>query len=195
MVVWVVGDATVNGSETGTSFRQALFFKECGFNLHDTMIYQVPGVGAKGSNYSYWQVFEYMFVFSKGKPKTIKRIKDKKNKKAGTISTSNKQKRDGVKTRLHPAGGTVVGEYGIRDNVWVIPSGNGHSEYTGHPAPFPEALARDHIISWSNESDIVLDCFSGSGTTPKMAKLLNRHYIGIDTSIEYVELSRKRLGA
>lgn len=40
VVVWVVGDATIKGSETGTSFRQALFFKDCGFNLHDTMIYK-----------------------------------------------------------------------------------------------------------------------------------------------------------
>jgi len=130
VVVWVVGDATINGSETGTSFKQALWAMECGFKLHDTMIYQVPGAGAKGSNNAYWQVFEYMFVFVNGKIKTVNRLKDKKNKKAGTRCTSNKQARDGVGTRLHPPGGTIVQEFGVRDNVWVIPSGNGHGEYT-----------------------------------------------------------------
>lgn len=191
--VWVVGDATIKGSETGTSFKQALYFKEIGFNLHDTMIYQQPGVGAKGSNYCYWQVFEYMFVFSKGTPNTVKRIKDKPNKTAGTKCTSNKQNRDGVQTRLHPKSGTIVGEFGIRDNVWVIPNGNGHSEYTGHPAPFPESLARDHILTWSNEGDTVLDPMAGSGTTLKMAKKNNRNYIGIEIAPEYIEIINKRL--
>jgi DNA modification methylase len=193
VVVWVVGDATINGSETGTSFRQALYFKEIGFNLHDTMIYRIPGTGAKGSNYCYWQAFEYMFILSKGKPATVNRLQDKPNKKAGTVCTSNKQSREGVKTRLHPAGGTVVQDFGIRDNVWTIPSGNGHSEYTGHPAPFPESLARDHILSWSNEGDTVLDPMMGSGTTGKMAVLNNRNFIGIEIAAEYMEIAERRI--
>ena len=194
VVVWVVGDATIKGSETGTSFKQALWAKECGFNLHDTMIYQVPGAGAKGSNYCYWQVFEYMFVWSKGKPNTINRLRDKPNKKAGTKCTTNKQARTGVGSRLHPKGGTIVAKFGIRDNVWVIPSGNGHSEYTGHPAPFPEKLAHDHIISWSNQGDTVLDPFMGSGTTGKMAKQLSRNFIGIELDKEYFEIAKERIG-
>ena len=193
VVVWVVGDATIKGSETGTSFRQALYFKEIGFNLHDTMIYQVPGTGAKGSNYCYWQVFEYMFVFSKGKPNTVNRIKDKINKKAGTKCTSNKQARASVGTRLSPACGRIVQGQGIRDNVWVIPSGHGHGDYTGHPAPFPEQLANDHIITWSNKGDLILDPMCGSGTTCKMAAVNNRNYIGIDISEEYCNIARKRL--
>ena len=195
VVVWVVGDATINGSETGTSFRQALWAKECGFNLHDTMIYQVPGAGAKGSNYSYWQVFEYMFILSKGKIKTVNRIKDKRNKKYGTKRTTNKQGRDGVKTRLHPPGGTIVQEFGYRDNVWVIPSGNGHSEYTGHPAPFPEKLAHDHIISWSSpdEGDMVFDPMVGSGTVPKMCEKLDRKWIACDMSQEYCDIAKDRI--
>ena len=193
VLVWVVADATINGSETGTSFKQALYFKKIGFNLHDTMIYQVPGTGAKGSNYCYWQSFEYMFVFSKGKPKNVYRIKDKPNKKAGTICTSNKQHRDGVKTRLHPKGGTIVADVGIRSNVWIIPSGNGHSEYTGHPAPFPESLAKDHIITWSIQGDTVFDCFMGSGTTGKMANLLGRNFIGIEIDPTYFAIAEKRI--
>jgi len=193
VVVWVVGDATINGSETGTSFKQALYFKEIGFNLHDTMIFKVPGTGAKGSNLSYWQSFEYMFVFSKGKPKTVHRLRDKKNKKFGTKCTTNKQARDGVKTRLHPIGGTIVSEFGIRDNVWVIPTGNGHSTYTGHPAPFPEQLATDHILSWSNEGDTVLDPFAGSGTTGVACINTNRKYILIEKDAGYCEIIRKRI--
>lgn len=189
--VWVVGDATVNGSETLTSFKQALFFRECGFNV-ETMIYQVPGTGAKGSNNYYWQVFEYMFVFSKGSPKTVNRLKDKKNKRAGSVSTSG-AKQNSVGTRLHSANGTTVNEYGYRDNVWVILPGNNGDDQTQHPAPFPEALAKDHILSWSNEGDIVLDCFAGSGTTLKMAKTLSRHYIGIEREPKYVSIAEKRL--
>jgi DNA modification methylase len=192
VVVWVVGDATVNGSETGTSFRQALYFMECGFNLHDTMIYQVPGTGAKGSNNCYWQVFEYMFVLSKWTPATINRLKDKKNKRAGS-STNGK---NAVGTRSHKEGGTIVDDWGYRDNVWIILPGNNGDDDTNHPAPFPEALARDHILSWSNPGDIVCDPMAGSGTTLKMAKMLERQYIGIEISSEYVEkIIKPRLAA
>lgn len=193
VVVWIVGDATINGKETLTSFKQALYFDAIGFNVHDTMIYKVAGTGAKGSNLAYWQCFEYMFVLSKGSPKTVNRIRDKRNKKAGSICTSNKQNRDGVKTGLHPKGGTIVSEVGIRENVWEYAAGNGHSDYTGHPAQFPEQLAADHIYSWSNEGDIIYDCFGGSGTTAKMAHILNRQWILSEISEEYCRLAEKRL--
>lgn len=192
VIVWVVADATKDGSETGTSMRQALHFQSLGLNLHDTMIYQVPGTGAKGSNLCYWQVWEYMFILSNGRPSSVNRLQDKKNKKAGTVSTS-AAKQHATGTRLHPIGGTVIGEFGYRDNVWVVPSGNNGDDATDHPAPFPEDLARDHILSWSSEGDIVLDPFSGSGTTAKMARELGRHYIGIEVNEAYVEISRKRL--
>lgn len=190
VVVWVVGDATINGSETGTSFKQALYFKEIGFNLHDTMIYQVPGTGAKGSNLAYWQVFEYMFVLSKGSPKTVNRLKDKRNKRAGS-STNGK---NAVGTRAHRFGGTIVDEYGYRDNVWIILPGNNGDDQTNHPAPFPEDLARDHILSWSNPGDTVLDPMCGSGTTGKMAVKYQRNFIGIEISEDYLNIARKRIG-
>ena len=193
IVVWIVGDATINGSETGASFRQALWAMDCGFKLQDTMIYQVPGAGAKGSNNAYWQVFEYMFIFVNGKIKTVNRLKDKRNKTAGSVSRHNKQARDGVGTRLKPPGGIIVGKFGIRDNVWVIPSGNGHSEYTGHPAPFPINLAIDHIKSWSNEKDLIFDPFMGSGTTGLAAKNLNRKFIGIELDPTYYGIACGRV--
>ena len=187
VVVWNVNDSTIKGSETGNSFRQALYFKELGFNLHDTMIWIKDGGGAVGSNKCYTQNFEYMFVFSKGAPKTINLIYDKPNKSFG-------QDKSGVGRRK------VTGEHKIeqrkpskefsrRNNWWYIPPQKG----AGHPAVFPEQLANDHIISWSNEGDVVLDPFSGSGTTHKMALLNNRKFIGFEISQEYVDIERKRL--
>ena len=189
VVVWVVADATIDGSETGTSFRQALRFMEIGFRLHDTMIYQQSGTGAKGSNLAYWQSFEFMFVFSEGRPKAVTRLRDKKNVKAGCI-TGSSPKMDAIGSRME-RGCREVPDFGIRENIWQYPAHEGDG--TQHPAPFPEALARDHILSWSNEGDIVLDPFSGSGTTAKMAKLMGRRYIGIEVNPEYCEIAEERL--
>lgn len=197
VVVWVVGDKTVDGSETGTSFRQALFFKEVGFNLHDTMIYQKSACIYPGT-VRYNQVFEYMFVLSKGKPKTVNLIKDKPNKYAGYSArgTTHRNSDGSIKDNKSFKGKPTY-EFGVRNNVWYY--GTGWMISTPdkiayqHPAIFPDQLAKDHIISWSNEEDLVLDLMCGSGTTCKMAKLLGRNYIGIDISSEYCELSRKRV--
>jgi len=195
VVVWVVGDATVNGSETGSSFRQALFFKEIGFNLHDTMIYEKNGF-SKPDSTRYHNVFEYMFVFSKDKPRTFNPLIDKKN--TFPVKWSSKitmRERDGRQTpHNHP---TTFGEYGKRYNIWKLYTGAGYTTLDDyafqHPAVFPEALARDHILSWSNEGDTVLDCFCGSGTTGKMAVILKRKFIGIEISKEYCDLSKVRI--
>ena len=193
VIVWVVGDAVINGSESGTSFRQALYFKEIGFNLHDTMIYEKNG-SPYPEDTRYFQVFEYMFVFSKGKPETINLIQDRKNKWLG--SWGKRSTRD-KKGNLYKASEIECKEYGTRFNIWRINNGHGYStkdEFAfKHPAIFPEKLAEDHIYSWSNEGDMVLDPFNGSGTTTKMAKILGRNYIGIDISEEYNEIARKRL--
>jgi site-specific DNA-methyltransferase (adenine-specific) len=194
VVVWVVGDATINGSETGTSFRQALFFKDIGFNLFDTMIYEKPPRGAIGSNQTYWQAFEYMFVFSKGKPNTINIIRDRKNKDSRKGDNGTKRLVDGTLQKRQRGG---FDDYGRRTNIWQYYVGAGHSTKDEiaykHPAIFPEALAADHIKTWSNEGDVVLDIFCGSGTTPKMARLLSRHYIGFEISAEYCEIIKQRL--
>jgi site-specific DNA-methyltransferase (adenine-specific) len=191
VVVWVVADATINGSETGTSFYQALHFKELGFNLHDTMIYEVAGTGAKGSNLSYWQSFEYMFVFSKDSPKTIHRISDVKNSVGGkTRGFAKKSARFGTRVERK---GILNPEWSVRPNIWRFTPANNLKDITDHPAVFPEQLAEDHIISWSNAGDVVLDPMCGSGTTLKMAKELGRHWIGIDISEEYCKLSQKRV--
>lgn len=195
VVVWIVGDATIDGSETGTSFKQALYFKEIGFNLHDTMIYEKNGPPFPSSN-RYNQVFEFMFVFSKGKPKTVNLIKDRKNRWGGT-STFGKSSNRNTDGTLSERKKRMVNEYGVRFNIWKINSGSGYSTKDKiafqHPAIFPEQLAQDHIISWSNEGDIVLDPFMGSGTTAKMAILNNRQYIGFELSKEYCELAEERI--
>jgi site-specific DNA-methyltransferase (adenine-specific) len=193
VVVWIVGDATINGSETGTSFKQALYFMECGFNLHDTMIYEKNGAGAVGSNKCYLQNFEYMFVFSKGKIKTFNLIYDRENKVVGRMKTNaNRDKFTADTGRKYRE--ITTKKMGRRFNIWKYEQTQGHDAYSKkHPAPFPETLAADHIISWSNEGDLVLDPMCGSGTTCKMAKLNGRNYIGIDIAEEYVEMARRRV--
>jgi site-specific DNA-methyltransferase (adenine-specific) len=195
VVVWIVGDATIKGSETGTSFRQALYFKGCGFNLHDTMIYAKNNVYAHDPrNKRYKQCFEYMFVLSKGKPNTYNEIKDRPNKHVGkTLSGTKGRTKEGIKRNLKPI---VLGEYQARFNIWEYTTGGSVASDKiayKHPAIFPEQLAQDHIISWSNENDTVLDCFMGSGTTGKVCKLLNRKFIGIEISKEYFEIAKKRI--
>ena len=178
VVVWVVGDQTQNGSESGSSFRQALKFMDIGFNLHDTMIYEKNSstYPAQKSGNRYSQIFEYMFILSKGKPKASL-ICDKPNKWAGHKDFSGKLK-------------NPVPEFSPRTNIWrYVTSFNG----VKHPAPFPEQLAADHIITWSMENDIVYDPFMGSGTTAKMALQLKRRFIGSEISSEYVAIAQKRL--
>lgn len=195
VVVWVVGDATVNGSETGTSFRQALYFKEIGFNLHDTMIYQKNNFSNPSST-RYHQIFEFMFVFSKGKPKTFNPIKDRKNVCAGQSNWGvNKTRQKDGSFKEQPK--KIVSEYGMRYNIWEFMTSKGFANNDSfaykHPAIFPDKVAYDHIISWSNVGDTVLDCFLGSGTTGKVAKQLNRQFIGIEISQEYLDIAKRRI--
>lgn len=193
VVVWIVNDATVKGSETGTSFKQALFFKECGFNLHDTMIWDKKSSGSIGSLKRYEQTYEYMFVLSKGQPKSANIIKDKPNKWHGyTVQGSFRQANGELKDKSI-RDGKKVAKFGRRTNVWELHPCKSNTERTGHPAQFPEQLAKDHIISWSNPGDVVLDIFMGSGTTAKMAKLTGRKYIGFEISEEYCRLAEARL--
>lgn len=195
VVVWVVGDSTVNGSESLSSFRQAIGFQEIGFNVHDTMIYKKSGI-AYPSFDKYYQQFEYMFVFSKGKPATFNPLKDRKNRWSGSWSDQSSRMKNGELKRRKKVVKHAE-DYGVRSNIWEFHAGAGYGQTDKiayeHPATFPEALAKDHILSWSNEGDTVLDCFAGSGTTLKMAKMLNRHYLGIEISPEYVTLAEKRL--
>lgn len=188
VLVWVVGDATINGSETGTSFKQALFFKEVGFKLHDTMIWNKGGFTAVGAlKTRYAQVFEYMFVFMKGKLKTFNPLKDRLNKNQTGAFLKNKRLADGTMGEVGKY--AQRNKYGQRFNIWEL----ANTDRSEHPAIFPEKLANDHILSWSNENDLVYDCFIGSGTTLKMAHIHNRKWIGSEISKEYCELAEKRL--
>ncbi len=195
IVVWVVGDATHNGSETGTSFRQALFFKEIGFNIHDTMIYMKNNFSNPSSN-RYHQIFEYMFILSKGKPKTFNSIKDRKNVYGGQVASWGKntvRQKDGT---MKENSKKIIEEYGQRYNVWQFKtSKNGQEDNVAyeHPAIFPIDLAKDHITSWSNKGDVVYDCFMGSGTVAKAAKVLGRDYIGSEIEEKYMDIISKRL--
>lgn len=193
VVVWVVGDATVNGSETLTSFKQALFFKDLGFNANDTMIYQKNSYPFPPSN-RYYQQFEYMFVLSKGKPKTTNLLKQKTKWRKDTSQVSTCRNADGSTSAMKYEKGK---EDRILDNVWLINTGYMRTTKDKfaykHPAMFPEELCERHILSWSNEGDTVLDPFMGSGTTAKMAILNNRNFIGFEISDEYCDIARERI--
>lgn len=191
VVVWVVGDKTVKGSETLTSFKQAIYFNEIGFNVHDTMIYKKTNPIPQNHN-RYEQCFEYMFVFSKGKPKTFNPIKEEtKNKGKSFDWGGRKTKIDDSQCRRHRESELIgVNPTKTKMNIFEYSIGGGK---TGHPAVFPKQLANDHITSWSNENDLVFDPFMGSGTTGKMAKLNNRRFIGIEKVPEYFEIAQKRI--
>lgn len=195
IVVWVVGDATIKGSESGTSFKQALYFMECGFNLHDTMIYQKDNPPPVGGSNRYYQHFEYMFVFSKGKPKTFNPImaerRNKWNDKRTERTKGFTRDKEGnfIKKKVSLTGKVKIG------NIFRYVVGGGNSVENGvkHPATFPKRLANDHIISWSSKNDLVYDPFMGSGTTAKMAKINNRNFLGSELSSEYCKIIENRI--
>ncbi len=190
VIIWVVGDKTENGSETGTSFKQALYFKEIGFNLHDTMIYYknnpMPTTGNR-----YHQHFEFMFALSKGTPKTFNPIKEE-TKFRGLANMKNR----GETGSLHYKKVERTSEKKV-GNVFFYSIGGGISTKDKiayqHPAIFPEQLVIDQIVTWTNEHDLVYDPFMGSGTTAKVATLTNRQWIGSEISEEYIKISEQRL--
>lgn len=196
VVVWVVRDQSINGSETGDSFRQALYFKEIGFNIHDTMIRTANGCQFSNPRHKrYFQVFDYMFIFSKGIPKTFNPIVDRKTIYGGrTKKYFTERQKNGFlkkKDKKH-----IYPEYSKRYNVWHVPNagiGNKLRDKVTHPAIFPESLANDHIISWSNAGDMVLDPMAGSGTTLVAAELSDRRWIGCDVSSEYCAMAMVRI--
>ena len=195
IVVWVIGDKTVNGDKTLTSFKQALFFQEVGFKMFDNIIYEKAGSGPPHPN-RYFNSYEFMFVLSKGQPKTINLLRDKKNKWAGhsTYGDVTRREKDGTLTNK---GKKIVNEYGVRTNIWTYANGKGFSTKDKiayeHPAIFPEKLVADHILSWSNPGDLVLDPFGGSGTTAKMAAKLGRDWLLIEAVKEYCDIAKKRI--
>ena len=196
VVVWVVGDSVIKGNKSLSSFKQALYFQQIGFNMFDVIIYEKAGTAPPHKN-RYFNAFEYMFVLSKGNPKTINLLEDKPNKWANhsTFGSVTRREQDGS---LTPKGRKIVKPFGVRTNIWRYNNGKGFSTKDKiayeHPAIFPEKLAQDHIISWSNEGDIVLDPFCGSGTVAKVASLLNRKWVGIEISSEYCKIANERLG-
>ena len=195
VVVWIVGDACINGGETGSSFRQALYFQALGFKLHDTMIYEKNSstFPARPTSKRYSQIFEYMFVFVKGKIRNdIKLIADKRNKWAGWTNWGNHTQYNTEGKLIQTKCTKPIPEFSLRNNIWRYTVS--FNDKTSHPAVFPERLAEDHILSWTNEGDIVLDPFMGSGTTAKMAMINNRKYIGFEANTRYYEESLKRVG-
>lgn len=193
VVVWIVADATINGDETATSFKQALWFKEVGFKLFDTMIWNKNSAGSIGGHNKYENVFEYMFVLSKGKPKTTNLIRDKLNKRGGKPRNGGGSRKENGSVKPTGTEHQIIKPYGKRHNIWQINAAKSKKDRCGHPAPFPIQLAQDHIISWSNEGDTVLDPFMGSGTTGVACVNTNRNFIGIEIDNSYYEVAHQRI--
>ena len=207
VVVWIVGDATINGSETGTSFKQALYFKEVGFNLHDTMIWHKQSPFPSNDRYN--QAFEYMFIFSKLKCKTFNPIIIQKKRKSSIVTEESKsfytksyRNKNGNANKLNDNGikrliNSNYNLFKLSENIWSIPTGymvsNTDKNSYNHPALFPDKLAEYHILSWSNQNDLVYDPFMGSGTTAKMSIANKRNWIGSEISSEYCEIIKQRI--
>ena len=191
IVVWVVGDKIVKGDKTLTSFRQALYFQEIGFKVHDVMIYKKKNTPFMRSN-AYTNCFEFMFVFAKGSPSTYNPIMEATVRQGYEKMPANK-KADGINKKVL----SKLNELKSRNNIWEYAVGMGGTTTDKiafqHPAVFPEKLAEDHILSWSNPGDLVFDPMAGSGTTLKMALKNERHYLGCDISEDYVQIARERL--
>lgn len=193
VIAWNVADGTVDGSETGTSMRQALYFMELQFRLHDTMIYLKKNpIPANSNNKRYHQAWEYIFILSKGTPTTFNPITEK----AKYSHVVNRGRFRGVN---NDADYTVMkrNEYTRRRNVFEYSIGGGHTTTDKiaykHPALMPEQLAQDMISTWTNPGDEVFDPFSGAGTTAKMCRFLNRKFVGTEISTEYCDIAQTRL--
>lgn len=188
VVCWNVGDATIKGTETLTSFRQAIYFKDvCGFFVHDTMIYMKSN-GSKPNPRRYNQVMEYIFIFSKGVPSTVNLIRDKPNVTAGksVFGKHTMREKDGSMTLRKNR--IVAAEFGVRGNVWL---GNTRGQEDvcqalPHPAMMPKWLARDLVLSFSNPGDTVLDPMAGSGTTGMAAIETGRNTILFENNPDYI---------
>ena len=184
---WNVADQMVNGSETGSSFRQALAAIEAGLNLHDTMIYE-KAQAFGGSNRAYLHAFEFVFILSKGTPKTFNPLRDKKNARPGFESLpKGGRRKDGTLQDRHIK---ETPEYGKRTNVWRYGVGGGENQ---HPAVMPYQLCADHLVSWSNPIDEILEPFMGSGTTLVACQRLGRHGTGIEIDPDYFEIACRRV--
>ena len=188
--VWVVGDK-IDGGRSLVSFEHAFAARDCGFTAHDVMIYQKKNTPFMRSN-AYTNCYEFMLVLAKGPPKTFNPLKEP-TKRSGWESAVYNKGPDAV-NRKTPV---RLNKEKVKTNVWQYAVGLGGSTRDKiafqHPAIFPEKLARDHVLSWSNPGDVVLDPMCGSGTTCKMADHLGRRWLGIDMSEAYIQLARKRL--
>ena len=195
VIVWIVNDAVIDGSETLTSFKQAIYFKEiCGLNVHDTMFYGKRNYMPSNQN-RYCQQVEYCFVFSKGKPKTFNGITEKSIHAGKVLKRTQSKNYESASNR---ARANTTAEQKLMGNYWEYDVGTNCSTKdevaNNHPAIFPEKLVQDHIFTWSNEGDLIYDCFGGSGTTGKMAHLQKRNWILSEISKEYVtDIAEKRL--
>lgn len=191
-IVWIVNDSCVDEGETGNSFRHALEFMRLGYKLHDTMIWEKSNFSNPSHN-RYHQLFEYMFIF-KTNSISFNPIKDKVNITSGSGPLGKntfREKSGGLAERKS----VIISDLGMRGNVWKMNTTGQENPCKAikHPATFPYKLAHDHIVSWSDPGDLIVDPFLGSGTTLRAAKDLGRKAIGIEISEEYCEEAAREM--
>ncbi len=193
VVVWVVQEQIIDGSESGETSRQRLAFANIGFRLHHTMVMGKLG-GIQFSSNRYGRPLEYAFILSKGPPRYFNPLRDRPNKEAGRVKVFLNRNRDGS---FAPVKRTQVHPYGLRGSIWFYPTGKNNSakeDYAfEHPALMPEQMAEDDILSWTKVGDLVFNPFAGAGTALKMALLNHRSYLGFEINPKYVEIARRRL--
>ena len=189
VVVWVVNDKIEKGSKTLTSFKQALYFKEIGFNIDDVMIWEKKNPMPQVKQPRYNQVFEYMFVLSKGKPKIFNPIMVDCKSAGLEYKSTAKKISTGESQRVYKE--FTINKKKVDSNIWRIAVAQNK---TKHTAVFPLEIPLRHIKTWTNVGDIILDPFIGSGTTGVACKELNREFIGIEIVEDYFKIAKERIG-
>lgn len=199
VVIWVVGDRTLNGGETLTSFQHAITFQKAGFKVHDTMIYAKNNPIPSDCGKRYRQCFEYMFCFSKGQPKTFNPITQtiKQEKAFKSFRITKVGRNDLAHDHVAPKERKVDNIFYYGDTeVFYYNVGTSSSKDKvafDHPAIFPEQLVEDQIKTWTDAGDLVYDCFMGSGTSAKIAHLTGRNWLGSEVSADYINIAQRRL--
>ena len=193
VVCWVVREEVVDGSESGEASEQRLFFRDLGFRLHQTIVMERYGSRARSPG-RYGESLEYAFILAKGKPATVRLLRDRRNKTAGKLVTATHRYPDGS----YRVQRYEVDEWGYRKAVWYFAQGMHVATDPVarlHQAPMPEAMAEDLILSYSREGDLIFDPFAGVATTAKMALLNHRNYFGYEINAIYHARGEERLRA
>lgn len=193
----VIQDATKNGAKSLTSFRTACLFADLGWRLFECCIYSRAGVPGAWWTKRFRVDHEYIFIFTRGDG--LPRRFDKtslmvESKYAGITAGGTKRTTKGDFVAIKK---TVISPLKCRGTIWHYAASNTERNKTKseHPATYPDSLARDIISCFSKEGDLVLDPMMGSGTTGIASVNMGRRFLGIEISVQYMEIAKRRFRA